>query len=57
MTKKELIAEHHKLGNFWASDAYSKEYLEQGLAEEKKARSMTNEELFAMLVSNGRMPK
>lgn len=51
MTKKELIKELEKNGEFWANESYSKKELEDYLKGLERARNMSMEELAAYIVT------
>lgn len=51
MTKKELIERLHNEGEFWASEKNTKKELEEVLNGLEKARNMTDEELFLMILN------
>ncbi len=45
MTKKELIEELHKNGEFWANESHSKKELEDHLKGLERAKRLSLEEL------------
>ena len=51
MTKRELIDELHKNGEFWANETYSKKELENYLKGLERARNMSIEELAAYIIT------
>ena len=50
MTKREMIEELHKNGEFWANETYSKKQLEDYLKGLERARSLSLEELSNYIV-------
>ena len=51
MTKRELIERLHNEGEFWASEKNTKKELEDSLKGLDRARNMTDEELFSMILN------
>ena len=49
MTKKELIKEIHKNGEFWANETYSKKELEDHLKGLEKAKKLDLSELVKLI--------
>lgn len=54
MTKAQIIEELHGVGEVWANESYSKQYLQNYLDEYNKASRMTEAELLAIIKANSR---
>ena len=52
MTKAQIIEELHGVGEVWANESYSKQYLQSYLDEYNKASRMTEAELLAIIKAN-----
>ena len=54
-TKAQIIKELHDVGETWANESYTKEYLQNWLDTYNKAMNMTEEELLAMIKANPKL--
>ena len=55
MTKAQIIKELHGVGEVWANESYSKQYLQNYLDNYNKATQMTEEELLALIKANSKL--